>query len=976
MQVGLPVCLPYCATSFIENGGTSNSCTLTQTSMFDLTVSQWSQDFRDYYDSVNEIVVQMGANPDYEDDDPTITNPQDGLKEFYFDGVNDCMVIKEASAGRGGLLLHHTLTVSIWIFSEATPSSEEALLSKVVKSRTTNSNKITFGLGPGDAQWMTMTEFDSSGNLQPYSINLTASPSPQFGSSWTLLTYQLEPTDSQNSTIRLYVNGGDQTGLTIQESSATWFDNLEAAGFIGCTCEYSSSTWNNAKFFKGYMYRLSIWNDIKTQSEIADFYTNSSYTHTLSCASVTQNEFESCAECDMTKDNSTGTIEWERAGCSQCYQGLCTQCEANLDDSCYACKDGAYLENNTCICYANFDSEHSCPECAATCTYCYGPYNYQCTECDTDGYKQPNGNEICLDICPYGYSNSAGVCTGSADTVAYKFDLIQHNWESGNVKLYSGLLEGDEPTKDPYTYYLRGQFFDGVNHICSFATATADRFNLHNQFTIEIWFLPQASDTQSLFAKSESNGTASLFNLYINSGEVRTSLRRYPDDKSEDGQIATYSLDVWNHIVVVVDFDQATNATTVTGYIKAVQSFTSTYTDFVFLDTATSEASLGASFGNGRQDQEHFNGYIYCINITTEALVTTDFDGDINLDATLWTCSISEYQDNNGTQSCPDCGASHINSWDGCRDDFDCNVCKNPLCLDCASFADVAVCPSCKSNTNIVNQDCECNSVTGYEDSTRTCTCSDECATCTVVNRYSCISCNTGYWAQPDASNLCLNFCPQGYIQDGSVCTFEQNERDTISYDTFANDGFPSKDRGHYFLNQCQAHTINGSILLNNSGTIDAFLRPISYDSGVTVFHATTNLSSGTNSEDLLVLELTSTGAMQMRIYPTDYSTITLTTVTDTATSGASIGPWMHLALTWKWDSSFGTRFVGYRNNATELSADQANAYLEYSTDYSNNWACETDTDSSGISSTVRYFNGFIYQVNIANYLITPSTLF
>ena len=263
MQDGLSVCLPYCATSYTEDD-TSNSCTYTTTSMFDLTVSLWSQDFRDYYDSINSIAVQMGANPDYENDDPTITNPQDDLKEFYFDGTDDCMLIKEESVGRGGLLLHHTMTVSIWIFSDGTPTSEEALLSKVDKSRTNNSNKITFGIGPGDTQWMTMTEFDNSGNLQNYSINLMASPSPQFGTSWTLLTYQIQATDSQVSTLRLYVNGGDQTGLTIEDSSVTWFDNLEAAGFIGCTHEYSTTTWNNTKFFKGYMYRLAIWNDIKT----------------------------------------------------------------------------------------------------------------------------------------------------------------------------------------------------------------------------------------------------------------------------------------------------------------------------------------------------------------------------------------------------------------------------------------------------------------------------------------------------------------------------------------------------------------------------------------------------------------------------------------------------------------------------------------------------------------------------------------
>ena len=876
----------------------------------------------------------MGANPVYESDDPTITNPVDGLKEFYFDGINDFLLIKEAQAGRGGLLLHHTMTVSIWIYSDGSPANEMALLSKVDKTNTSNSNKITFGIGPGETQWMTLSEPFYDGTLQNFSLSLDVSPS--FASAWTLLTYQLEASDRDNSTLRLYVNRGNDSGLTKSGDSATWFDNLDAAGYIGCTNEYNVDTWQNAKFFKGFMYRLAIWNDIKTQSEIENFYTSSSYNHSYSCQEVDQNMFESCAQCEITQHDDTGLIEWDRAGCSQCYQGLCTQCTANEDLKCFACKAGAYLENNRCECYATYDDgvndgTHACPSCADTCLRCNGGYNYQCTECDTNGYKQPNGDTICLDLCPYGYANNEGVCTGSAKSISFVFDLIQHNWTSGDVKLYSGSLESVEPLKDPYTYYLRGQYFDGINHLSTFDSTEAHRFNLHNQFTVQIWFLPYEDVAETLFSKTESDGTT-LFVLFIEDGDVRTKLRRYPDSKEEEGTIATYSTSVWSHIVVVVDFDQVNVRTTVTGYIKSAPASTNTYDDFVFLDTATSEAALAQSVSGCCS---LFKGYIYSINITTAALEANDFDDNLNLDATLWTCGTDQYQNSNGVcQSCQNCGSPHINGWDGCRDDFDCNVCDNALCLECSSFASGAVCPSCKSNTDIQTEDCVCDSVTVYDDTSRTCGCADGCATCTGLNRYSCLTCAAGYWSQPGANNLCLNFCPQGYFEGDGFCNFEKNIRDVITFDGFSHDGLPAKDRGHYFLNEFQLHGTSNDDLLNNSGTIDAFLRPVSYGSGVTVFHASTAQASSANSEDLMVLELNSEGKMSMRVYPIDTNTISRTQVSDVdITAGTSAGTWMHLALTWQFtiesDNRFDTRFTGYRNGQTTLDANDPYTYLE-----------------------------------------------
>jgi hypothetical protein len=81
---------------------------------------------------------------------------------------------------------------------------------------------------------------------------------------------------------------------------------------------------------------------------------------------------------------------------------------------------------------------------------------------------------------------------------------------------------------------------------------------------------------------------------------VFTTLRRSPDSKKVSGKVASYTSSAWNHIVTVVDFDQTNDRTSVTGYSLAVLDTTATYDDFLFIDTAASEASLGAYFSIGR----------------------------------------------------------------------------------------------------------------------------------------------------------------------------------------------------------------------------------------------------------------------------------------------------------------------------------------------------------------------------------------
>ena len=99
--------------------------------MFSLKLDSWSADFRNLIDSVENIHVQLGKNPEYEDDDPWLSKSLDNRLQIYFDGINDFLMIQEAAADIEGLRLAHTMTIQIWAMSTVPDVTSATLLSKI-----------------------------------------------------------------------------------------------------------------------------------------------------------------------------------------------------------------------------------------------------------------------------------------------------------------------------------------------------------------------------------------------------------------------------------------------------------------------------------------------------------------------------------------------------------------------------------------------------------------------------------------------------------------------------------------------------------------------------------------------------------------------------------------------------------------------------------------------------------------------------
>jgi hypothetical protein len=110
-----------------------------------------------------------------------------------------------------------------------------------------------------------------------------------------------------------------------------------------------------------------------------------------------------------------------------------------------------------------------------------------------------------------------------------------------------------------------------------------------------------------------------------------------------------------------------------------------------------------------------------------------------------------------------------VNSWDGCRDGVDCNLCDNKLCTTCADFAESAVCTVCVENAEVVTDDCQCDSKTAHDTVNNTCRCVDECEECTQLDKFHCQVCASNNYKVPNTT-FCLDYCPFNYQPNGSQC--------------------------------------------------------------------------------------------------------------------------------------------------------------------------------------------------------------
>jgi hypothetical protein len=296
-----------------------------------------------------------------------------------------------------------------------------------------------------------------------------------------------------------------------------------------------------------------------------------------------------------------------------------------VNTKCNACKSGAVLTpagpEGECLCVAGKydDGTGNCQDCHNDCATCTAGSEIKCQTCENAGNLQPD-TYTCIGPCPTGYTASAAACTGTAGNVAYVFDKLTKQWTSGTVIFNAGLDATVEATIEPFTYKLRGLWFDGTNHVLTLDPSSG--LYLHSNFSFLSWIHSKAA-TGSIFSKSfnvySSTTTSDFLDLRMASGgNVELVIKQYNTSTSKTSLIATGIQNAWTSVAFTVSYAKATCTTSVIPIVNTTAGTVITHTDFTVLEKLLTDGAIGArrdGSGTGMTSTNKFHGYIYSINI-------------------------------------------------------------------------------------------------------------------------------------------------------------------------------------------------------------------------------------------------------------------------------------------------------------------------------------------------------------------------
>ena len=789
-QDGIQTCLDFCPNRYTENVDTPNGnfCEKVDDDIFKLDLSLWEQTFKEIRSSVANLLVQRGAQPDYGTDDPGMQKVGDKL-QLHFDGTEDFLNINEASAGKSGLLLNHQMTITAWIYRLAGGATVQHIFSKIDPSMTGElAHRFVIGydgnaplLKFSQSQVSFGTPADTTLVVADNTFTVTDPSGTMTDDTWHYLTFVVDASTSDLTTdIKIYL---DQTLRTSSNEADQFTDIKDTRALIGCS-ETEAGGFTNDAFFSGKLYEFWIRNVIKSSADIqAEVTAGASNLPDIAGATCTFDQYEdssgACQACTATEDNAAGTVAWNHNECTTCFSAICTQCDTNGQDNCYACKANAALQNggpgpSACVCndgrYDNTTGD--CDPCNGDCLTCTWGDVIHCQTCNgaTGKHLQPDSYS-CIEPCPTGYTEDAAdstLCTGAPVDTLFTFDKLTKQWSSGNVIFEAGETNADDGASEPYTYYQRGAFFDGTQQLLSLDVGSG--LYLHSSMTFHAWFLPRAL-SGSLFSKSfndwTDSTTSTFFDVILQGGgniAIVTTMYITPDTQTTVVS-AGITQDSWYHFGFILSYDKDAVETVITPVVNQVGKTPVTLSGFALLERNLSEGAIGARFvGNAsaKTTEEYFNGYIYQISIYTGARTQTDLenmfgdnctgggcsycpDADSNnatSDLCLWVCTEQQWFNGTSCEACPTCASpEHENAWDGCREADNCSVCADQECSRCDDF-NTTSCNTCVTNAAGSPAECSCNAQHFYNDADHYCEpCDAHCSFCFGLGPHKCTTC-------------------------------------------------------------------------------------------------------------------------------------------------------------------------------------------------------------------------------------------
>ena len=522
-----------------------------------------------------------------------------------------------------------------------------------------------------------------------------------------------------------------------------------------CACSSNSTLYNNICICKeGYYWNSTYSKCVSCDSTCVNC---SSYSNCLNC---TNNAYLNNSHCYC---NSGWYWNASLLDCDLCDPN-CIQCNGPSSDNC-TCQNHSQKQNNQCICNSGYynTSNNTCLLCDTSCLNCSGMNYYDCTSCNNSYLLEI----ICLSTCPIGYYklNNTCILNNISGLVAqYNFNTPESIYLDNiqSLPAINGNKTNSYPDIDSSNAipaYQRGLYFTGNGSYLSFPNISSNLMLFGIRFFISIWLNPY-SFSNTLLSKDNLLFSSSIMNLnLITSIKIDNIQYSYKSSSSLNSQ-------QWNHILINVDYNYSTIISFVINKVKDSNQYIIVPP---FIDTVNSLLFIGSNLGLS----DFFKGFVYSLDIFVVSPLLNDLVS-INCDQCsvcpntgicIVDCNITNYY-NQTILGCSNCPAACVN---GCRNNYNCNLCSDLFCRSCTSY-NTSSCTDCINGYEIINYTCQsCNNISYYDNSLKKCTkCKGLCISC--ISQYNCTECKNN-----SSVNLQGNCqCNIGYYSDNDICVRNQ----------------------------------------------------------------------------------------------------------------------------------------------------------------------------------------------------------
>ena len=282
----------------------------------------------------------------------------------YFRGDDDYWQIIETS---NNFYFHHTFTIIAWVRPEVVSGVENVIFSKQKKSVVTGGTPALYPL-----EDLYTLKIRNDGTVEStifdeaiLSVNIV-SAATVFNAKWQMISARASY-DGTDTTMDLWINPNQETSVTTR--GAYMAEYINSISILGAEYNHDTANWIIDNHYKGYFWRLEVWN-----KSLA----NSTITSKVQCVGSGCNTYglgnEACptslggsciSECDIdTWINGASCTACDASCGGNCVRAStdtsCTLCDNLLCPTCYYFKTGNNADCQSCITNAKTTSPPSC----------------------------------------------------------------------------------------------------------------------------------------------------------------------------------------------------------------------------------------------------------------------------------------------------------------------------------------------------------------------------------------------------------------------------------------------------------------------------------------------------------------------------------------------------------------------------------------------------------------------------------------